>query len=559
MTLVETTRRRFGFKVDRDFNFELDDVKGEGGAVWFLRDHPDNKDKRTFDSPEECLAWWQGNKAGIMTMDFDPDKKQSKTLSVQFGKSAIVSDDEWAKIQKLMVVPEHFSKDDVRVYHPKLAHNFIDRDRERFTKAVLDVFNKTIIDKPVLIGHQWGPPGEGRFFDSGLERVSIDEAMAFVGTAPFKGFKKHLEEIQDKDGGLYILTPSFYLLKDEEAFIRKLDAGIIKDMSIGFRATAKDPVKDKDGNVIYNEYTAVLEAMEGSFVWVGSQYGAQNRKGTEDKEPGEPMVFEDVMKPYPNEHACRLNDPDKYVSFRRGTREHEGKKYSIIFGKKEDGKTEEQAYRYNKAVWNASEAKAHCDTHKGAFEPAAEKDPAAQDDGQGNSLDGGINMKFELKSLEIEKDLELTEESMKGLQDEIDEKVSVLVAEVEDCYRDTGEQLTAIKAVLGEDLTAESARKLLSRAEAGDKFINALVDEANKFKVLLGLVVNDAEKVAADKEFLKSLTLDQLTAQRDQFRNKYDEDHSKGLLPVNSDNKSQDKKQEKEIQVTPKNRFQEIA
>jgi len=88
--------------------------------------------------------------------------------------------------------------------------------------------------------------------------------------------------------------------------------------------------------------------------------------------------------PYPQEHACRLKDPKLFQSdsFRRGERNHNGKKYSVIFGRLK-GKTKmtEQAYRYNKKTWSASEAGAHCRSHKGKFEAAQEekKSEAAKD------------------------------------------------------------------------------------------------------------------------------------------------------------------------------------
>ena len=77
------------------------------------------------------------------------------------------------------------------------------------------------------------------------------------------------------------------------------------------------------------------------------------------------------LKPYPNEHACRLQDPDKFSEFRRGTHSHEGKKYSVIFGKPKEGEGwEEQAYRYDKDIWEATEARSHCKSHDGKFEAA---------------------------------------------------------------------------------------------------------------------------------------------------------------------------------------------
>lgn len=81
-------------------------------------------------------------------------------------------------------------------------------------------------------------------------------------------------------------------------------------------------------------------------------------------------------KPYPSEHACRLQDPKKYERFTRGERKHKGKAYSIIFGwRKKDGEdvSEEQAYRYDKDAWAADEAQVHCKDHEGTFEAASEK------------------------------------------------------------------------------------------------------------------------------------------------------------------------------------------
>ena len=81
--------------------------------------------------------------------------------------------------------------------------------------------------------------------------------------------------------------------------------------------------------------------------------------------------------PFANEHSCRLRDPGGYDRFRRGTREHEGKAYSIIFGHPKDGGSwEEQAYRYAKDAWSAADARGHCRSHDGAFEAAADGEAA---------------------------------------------------------------------------------------------------------------------------------------------------------------------------------------
>jgi len=103
-------------------------------------------------------------------------------------------------------------------------------------------------------------------------------------------------------------------------------------------------------------------------------------KTKEEVEEQEDIQTDIAMKPYENEHACRLENPDKYKRFTRGKRKHEGKEYSIIFGWYEkEGKevSEEQAYRYKKDVWTASEARSHCKDHKGSFEAA--KDEKCED------------------------------------------------------------------------------------------------------------------------------------------------------------------------------------
>jgi hypothetical protein len=82
-------------------------------------------------------------------------------------------------------------------------------------------------------------------------------------------------------------------------------------------------------------------------------------------------VSEEELKPYPNEHACRLVDPSNFSEFRRGKRNHEGKEYSVIYGKKSgEDSWAQQAFRYNKDTWTVSEARSHCKNHDGSFEAA---------------------------------------------------------------------------------------------------------------------------------------------------------------------------------------------
>jgi hypothetical protein len=85
------------------------------------------------------------------------------------------------------------------------------------------------------------------------------------------------------------------------------------------------------------------------------------------------------LKPYPNEHACRLRDPGDFQegSFKRVTREHEGKRYAVIMGRLVGEETlTEQAYRYPIKDWEEAEARKHCASHEGRFEAAVPKSGA---------------------------------------------------------------------------------------------------------------------------------------------------------------------------------------
>lgn len=168
-------------------------------------------------------------------------------------------------------------------------------------------------------------------------------------------------EAKEVEEGLYVKGQ----LEMDEPFAKrvwkKMQQGVLAEFSFAYD-TVKEAIVD-----------GVRELREVDLLEVGPCLVGMN---PETRLIG---VKESELKPYPNEHACRLRDPDDFEegSFRRTTREHEGKEYSIILGRLKDEETlTEQAYRYAKKVWSADEAKAHCRAHDGAFEAAAEKSGA---------------------------------------------------------------------------------------------------------------------------------------------------------------------------------------
>jgi len=127
------------------------------------------------------------------------------------------------------------------------------------------------------------------------------------------------------------------------------------------------------------DHIAVTSSPANPKTWVGAIAKSIEKdsqtliKKIENESKKELEKSEEISKPYPHEHACRLKSPDDFEkgSFRSMERDHNGKKYRVIVGRpKGKDTTEEQAYRYNKDSWSADEARNHCQSHKGSFEAA---------------------------------------------------------------------------------------------------------------------------------------------------------------------------------------------
>jgi len=81
--------------------------------------------------------------------------------------------------------------------------------------------------------------------------------------------------------------------------------------------------------------------------------------------------------PYPNEHSCRIRNPDDFQkdSFRRII---QGKLAIIIGRLKGKTTTTAQAYRYPTKDWAEKDAKEHCEEHGGTFHPASKEGSKTQ-------------------------------------------------------------------------------------------------------------------------------------------------------------------------------------
>ena len=200
-----------------------------------------------------------------------------------------------------------------------------------------------------------------------------------------------LPELTEDSKGLYAkirLVMDIQKAKDTLALAK---AGVITRMSIGFETIKSDYIKsvrhlkeirlfDVSPVIFAANPEAVIVSVKDISAMTDRDLNAIEKaalvemKRRVSGEEGTPGL---ELKPYLNEHACRLRDPDDFQddSFRRVTRESDGKKYSVIRGKlKGEDTMIDQAYRYHKDTWDADDARSHCERHDGSFEAAKKQE-----------------------------------------------------------------------------------------------------------------------------------------------------------------------------------------
>lgn len=94
--------------------------------------------------------------------------------------------------------------------------------------------------------------------------------------------------------------------------------------------------------------------------------------------------------PYPNEHACRMEDPGRFEndSFRRIVR---GKLTLIVAKLKGETSMKTQAFRYPKSEWSEDAARSHCKDQGGSFEAARESQAFTREDEDARLVDPSEN------------------------------------------------------------------------------------------------------------------------------------------------------------------------
>jgi len=192
-----------------------------------------------------------------------------KTYSVTHIKESPTAAD-LARINEIALAP--LSEEQLFVGRMALCNDQYDRAHERFPESYLKRFAETIVGKAVMPGHDYKAMPLGRFFDADV--------------APH--------------GKAKALVPSYYTLADDPV-TAKIKAGIAKDVSIGFEPDIRtcdlceknydgwmtdddeDPCphiagREYDGKactLTYGGDLSRVQAVEGSFVWMGCQPGAE--------------------------------------------------------------------------------------------------------------------------------------------------------------------------------------------------------------------------------------------------------------------------------------------
>lgn len=212
---------------------------------------------------------------------------------------------------------------------------------------------------------------------------------------------------------------------------------------------------------------------------------------------------EDNM-PYPNEHACRMLEPSEFEkdTFRRVTREHNGKKYDIIMGKLKGKDTfTEQTYRYPKNTWTVTEAKKHCQEHKGKkFEPAK---------GVSESIESLSN---EGEKMTEKKDVSLIEQDLQNLKEEN----SKLIQEIQELK----EKLEKNELILFVEKELKTIPEIVRTEKLKESLLNighkevisSIVDEIKEIvkrqkKSLSFVGIEDNDKPLTEKEIKEVLKL----------------------------------------------------
>jgi len=262
---LSETRRSYRFKWPRGKHLKDSNIRVEGDVVIFSKD--------LFKSAKSAEEFIKSQSDTIQEKNLV--SSEIKTLDVE---------KEFSKFEKFFTKDHDLKAGDFVVFSGWVANNMIDRDTERFSLPVLKSFAKTAVGRPIIKSHDVREFGDAKIYNARIETVTFEEGMKMLGHVPFRGYADLSKTIAQKDKGIHFLVVDYYMLKSDTDKVKRIQAGLIKDMSVGFRAPVLTPMNgnaesSKDENdILYWEYQnskeRESEISEISHVYTGAQYGA---------------------------------------------------------------------------------------------------------------------------------------------------------------------------------------------------------------------------------------------------------------------------------------------
>lgn len=238
-----------------------------------------------------------------------------KTLAVAIKSAGEPTAEQMAAIRTYTLADVPAEKLYVRTF--ALAHNAIDRDNEAFDEGLLADFARTLPGKGLFIKHPTGwdgdsGPGKGRWFAARAERMSLDEARETL-RAP------DLQWPPGTQTAVLLMADAYLVRTNGNAdLLEEIDAGVVSDVSIGFRSGSRAAITDDDGRELTS--TRLLgpgEALEGSLVWLGAQPGARAIKGAPRNSDPEDTAVEVTKEQYEAAKTAQANAEEKAANLQR--------------------------------------------------------------------------------------------------------------------------------------------------------------------------------------------------------------------------------------------------
>ena len=241
-------------------------------------------------SPRACEDWLESNRGALKYMGGGAARVLTavKQVEVPFEEAfGPTPDSKDLRLIKAFAVGD-LSEDDYYVRREHLCNTLIDRAFERFTVGNLRQLKASIVGKSVLEGHDYRTAPLGRYYRADTDKI----------------------------GDVTHLMPAFFMVREGAGpAIANIEGGVWRDKSIGFnyesvqcdlcggdylsyetcphiagewypedqvkRGGHPEELQRDDGQVMcsVNYGTGKVEALEGSFVWLGCQYDANVVKG----------------------------------------------------------------------------------------------------------------------------------------------------------------------------------------------------------------------------------------------------------------------------------------